>query len=321
MNKIFFSIIIPCYNIELYISKTLDCVLEQTFKNFEVILINDGSTDKTGKILDEYKIKDTRIRVIHKKNEGVSKTRNLGIEKSRGKYIYFLDGDDLIEKNLLEKAYSILENKSVKMFSFGYDTKDNMNSRNYVAEKFSKKIFTSKEFLNYFLKKEISQSICSFITKKEFFDKLEFDCDLVDGEDLDFQMKLLLRNNFNLYYDSDIYFHYIRREDSATKKLFSLKALKTLDSLKILRKEMLNNGIDIFKDYHIIRFFYMIKCLGKNGYLKSDYEMIKNNFKNYDYILKDLKLEFNKKSIMLNVLKLFYKINFKLLILIFKATD
>ena len=115
------SIIVPCYNIEKYISKTLESVRNQTFQNFEIILIDDGSKDNTGKILDDYNKKDKRIKVIHKINEGVSQARNIGIENAVGEYIYFLDGDDLIEKNLLERANEVFKNNKVEIFSFGFN--------------------------------------------------------------------------------------------------------------------------------------------------------------------------------------------------------
>lgn len=99
------SIIIPIYNVEKYIGKCLDSILGQSFENFEVILVDDGSTDKSGEICKEYSNKDKRIKVIHKKNGGVSSARNTGIKVSNGKYIQFVDADDYIDKNLLEYGY------------------------------------------------------------------------------------------------------------------------------------------------------------------------------------------------------------------------
>ena len=103
MGKVFFSIIVPCYNVEKYIEKTIKSILTQTFDDFELILVNDGSTDKTKNILDEYFQKDKRINVINKKNSGVSEARNEGIKIAVGKYIYFLDGDDYITNDFYQK--------------------------------------------------------------------------------------------------------------------------------------------------------------------------------------------------------------------------
>lgn len=88
------SVIIPVYNVETYISKCISSVIEQNYKNIEIILIDDGSQDSSGKILDEYEKKDDRITVIHQKNKGVSAARNRGLELASGDYVVFVDGDD-----------------------------------------------------------------------------------------------------------------------------------------------------------------------------------------------------------------------------------
>lgn len=116
------SIIMPIYNLEKYLSKSLDCVLSQTFKDFEVILVNDGSKDDSAKICDEYSEKDNRIKVIHKENEGSGPTRNRGIEVAIGEFMMFLDGDDLIEDNMLEKMYSTITENDLDLVICNHST-------------------------------------------------------------------------------------------------------------------------------------------------------------------------------------------------------
>src|SRR5665647_1387418 len=94
------SIIVPVYNVELYIRECLDSILTQTFKDFEVILVNDGSTDQSGDICNEYAKNDKRIKVAHKDNGGVSSARNVGIKLAQGDYIGFVDSDDRIDENM-----------------------------------------------------------------------------------------------------------------------------------------------------------------------------------------------------------------------------
>ena len=101
-NQALISVIIPVYNVEEYLCECVDSVLVQTYQNFEIILVDDGSTDSSGRICDEYAEKDSRISVIHQENRGPSKTRNTGLNNANGKYIYFLDSDDYIENNALE---------------------------------------------------------------------------------------------------------------------------------------------------------------------------------------------------------------------------
>ncbi len=104
MSKI--SIIIPVYNVEKYLNRCLDSIINQTFKDLEIICIDDGSTDTSSKILEEYASKDTRIKVIHQKNSGLSAVRNKGIALASGEYISFIDSDDWIDLNFYERLYS-----------------------------------------------------------------------------------------------------------------------------------------------------------------------------------------------------------------------
>ena len=115
------SIIIPIYNVESYLRKCLDSIIEQSFPYFELLLINDGSTDASTQICQEYVEKDDRIRYFEKENGGVSSARNFGIKHSRGEYITFIDSDDWIEPNYLEILYkTIKERGSRKDCLFSY---------------------------------------------------------------------------------------------------------------------------------------------------------------------------------------------------------
>ena len=106
------SIIVPVYNVEKYLHKCVDSILEQTFKDFELILINDGSTDNCGDICESYSKFDNRIKVFHQKNQGVSSSRNKGIIESKGKYIMFLDSDDYVASNYCEVLIDAIEHKN-----------------------------------------------------------------------------------------------------------------------------------------------------------------------------------------------------------------
>lgn len=105
MNEPLISIVIPCYNIEAYIDRTLDSVFGQTYPNFEVIAVDDGSRDGTGDVLDRYAVAEPRLRVLHQKNRGVSYARLNGVAASSGEFIGFVDGDDLIDPDMYERLY------------------------------------------------------------------------------------------------------------------------------------------------------------------------------------------------------------------------
>lgn len=110
--KVTFSIIVPIYKVEEYLKKCVDSILAQTFKDFELILVDDGSPDNCPKICDEYQKKDSRVQVVHKKNEGLVKARNTGLQKATGEFICYVDGDDWISKDLLQTVY----NKAIKKY-------------------------------------------------------------------------------------------------------------------------------------------------------------------------------------------------------------
>lgn len=114
------SIIVPVYNVERYLDKCLNSILKQTFHEFELILVDDGATDGSGKICDYYSKKDERIKVIHKQNGGVSSARNAGIEEAAGEYIYFCDSDDYIDETLLSSIVNLIDSKA-DLFMFGYN--------------------------------------------------------------------------------------------------------------------------------------------------------------------------------------------------------
>ena len=113
MNNFLVSIIIPIYNVEKYLNRCVDSIINQTYSNLEIILVNDESPDKSSVICEDYKLKDLRVKVIHKKNGGLSDARNAGLEIASGDYIMFLDSDDYIENNMIESLLKVaIENQS-----------------------------------------------------------------------------------------------------------------------------------------------------------------------------------------------------------------
>ena len=116
----FFSVIVPVYNVEKYLSGSIESVLNQTFSDFELILVDDGSPDNCPHICEEYAKKDNRIKVIHKPNGGLASARRAGIKEAQGEYVFNLDSDDLIENDTLECAYKIINDTECEIVSFSY---------------------------------------------------------------------------------------------------------------------------------------------------------------------------------------------------------
>ena len=158
-NHALISVIIPVYNVEQYLCECVDSVINQTYKNLEIILVDDGSTDSSGKICDDYAHKDERISVIHQKNSGLSGARNTGIDNASGDYIYFLDSDDYIDPNALESLIVIAEKNSSDIVFFDAisfaDTKDFTVKQNYIRK-------------NKYLTDSGRNVFCMMTQKKEF---------------------------------------------------------------------------------------------------------------------------------------------------------
>ena len=128
------SVIVPVYNAEKYLSRCIDSILAQTFTNFELLLINDGSKDNSGKICDEYAAKDSRVHVFHKENGGASAARNYGLDKAVGKYICFVDADDWVNKDYLEKLLPT-DDEEMVVCSFMYETMESFFLSNIIRDK------------------------------------------------------------------------------------------------------------------------------------------------------------------------------------------
>lgn len=146
MNTPLISIVIPVYNTEKYLKRCIDSVLGQSFTNFELILVDDGSKDNSGKICDDYAQQDTRVRVIHQDNKGVSVARNKGIDEAKGEYISFIDSDDWVEENFLyffcsnlPQDNTILLSQPIFFTALGSSSQHAMSAlRNFTTKLFSK---------------------------------------------------------------------------------------------------------------------------------------------------------------------------------------
>lgn len=193
MKSPFFSVVIPLYNKEKTISITVESVLSQTFENFEIIIVNDGSKDKGPLFVQE--IHDPRITLIHQENKGVSTSRNRGIEKAHGEYIAFLDGDDIWEKNHLEELYALITE---------YAPQASVFATNFVCRFPDGEIFLNRNDLkrgiirNYFkaaIKVAVVQTSCVCISKKALLSTKGFNPNYSMGEDTDLWNRLARKYN------------------------------------------------------------------------------------------------------------------------------
>ncbi len=171
------SIIVPVYNIETYISACITDIINQTFRDFELILVNDGSTDSSGKICDEFANTDDRIRVIHKKNGGASDARNCGIDVAKGDWIIFFDSDDCFEHDIVQKLYDAVQRENADMAVCGMDLfNEDCPEDKYIPGYFvlTPGIFSGTDILLTGNISTIYVTPCCKILKKSLFDNLRY---------------------------------------------------------------------------------------------------------------------------------------------------
>lgn len=222
IEKDLITIIIPVYNVEKYLDKCIESALKQTYRNLEVILVDDGSTDNSGNICDLYKEKDKRVKVYHKKNGGLSSARNYALDRCKGDYIYFLDSDDFIHSQTIEVLYRILVNNQCDITCsehVGYsDFK--MKENKYEKNKYKLTILNREESLQM-CNQNILVSSCSKLFKKYIFDKLRF-MEGVIYEDAQIAPYIYSKINTIAIYDAPFYYSF-ERDNSITHSKFSNK--------------------------------------------------------------------------------------------------
>lgn len=219
MEKIKISVIVPIYNVEKYLEKCLNTIISQTYKNLEIILIDDGSNDNSGIICDEYAKKDKRIIVIHQKNTGVSSARNKGLKIASGDYIGFIDPDDYIQKNMYEiMLNNILESKSdICICGIKRITEDGIIAN--ITKKQEIREYTKKEILELLIQdKYITTSVWNKLFKSELIKMIEFNENRKVGEDFEFILEALKKLEIRAIYDSKSLYNYLIRKESASRK-------------------------------------------------------------------------------------------------------
>lgn len=245
------SIIMPVYNAKSFIKDTIESILNQTYKNFELIVIDDGSSDGSSEFCDKYSKKDSRVKVIHTQNQGICKARNLGIKVAEGEYITFADHDDILDKNLIKENLETLINENADWIKFGkiehiYRGEQLIN-RNY--SNFQKNIFDNKE-----LKEQIIILRCNGILtyvwdsifKKSIINKLNLSFDenfKYGNEDIDFCQRYI-EGCGKLVVSNKNYYHHFTRIGVSTSSKFSKKKI---DSHLYLAKK----SIDTFNYYNV----------------------------------------------------------------------
>ena len=216
------SVIVPVYNCENVLHYCIDSILNQTYKDFELILVDDGSTDKSGKICDEYADQDSRIRVFHKKNGGVSSARNVGIDNAKGEYICFVDSDDFVSLKYIETLLEIKKrHQDIDNIWCSFRTVDSYNVElSDIVIKQSEMIFNRIHIMDLHDKRLDAGPVCKLYSYS-IIDKfsIRYDETISLGEDLLFNYQYLDCTNGKIILLSEgLYYYYTSNKSSLTQK-------------------------------------------------------------------------------------------------------
>lgn len=232
MRKPKISVIIPIYNTAKYLRKCIESVINQTYDNLEIILVDDGSTDGSSTIVDEYGAKDSRIIAIHKENGGVSAARNDGLKKATGEYIGFVDGDDWIEPDMYQRMQETLGIQAADMIICGYFKDTDEKSVRVTNEEPVMNAFDAEQLLRYVFYRDSYRAVAAYpwnkLFRKDLIQQSFFDSAYRIGEDVLWFTEVMLEAKQALYIERPLY-HYIQRD---TSLFHSNDARRRTDSIR-----------------------------------------------------------------------------------------
>lgn len=239
MNReLLVSVIVPAYNVERYIETCIDSILKQDYVNVEVIAVDDGATDKTPEILNKIALQKEQVKVIHKKNEGVSAARNTGLEAASGTYIIFIDGDDYIATDCVSYMVGLIESTNAE-FAFSkkcFTMKEESQTGKCIVD-----IVTSEEATAILISPDVIVGCWNKIYKKSFLDEnsIRFRTDLYYGEGLNFITTVAQRASTVVVGNKKVYFYRRNNEQSATSVFDIQKIYNGEKSIDIIENNLI----------------------------------------------------------------------------------
>lgn len=261
MNKPLISIIVPCYNVEKYLSKCIESIINQTYNNLEILLIDDGSPDNSGDICDEYAKKDNRIKVIHKKNGGLSDARNVAIDIANGEYILFIDSDDYVAVNHVEFLFDMIYRtdsdiaiEDIEPFYEGTLPQIMTNKR------YNEIVYNENEALiNMFYQKKFDTCAYSKLYRKDLFSDIRFPKSWL-YEDLATTYRIILHSK-KVVFSGYRSYYYLLRKNSIEGAPFNPKKYEScINIINQLERDRKDMSIKVQKalDCRIVSFAFHI---------------------------------------------------------------
>lgn len=279
------SVIVPIYNVERYLQKCLDSIANQTYADFEVILVNDGSTDRSAEIAETY-LRDNRFKLINKSNGGQGQARNVGLEKAKGEYVCFIDSDDFIAPEYLGKLYELLINNKADIAQCGvsrvWDNNDKSHAYNYTG--LNNAVYTD-------IKKYIEESsfvMCNKLYRIELFKGLRFP-EGIKFEDFALAPQIYERASI-IVSTKELLYNYLWRSDSTTTaKKIQPDILKAQDILE--KSEFGKHNQDMLQKFYLRQVVCSLlwEMFADKQYINQACKIIENGIKRYPHLRDNVK--------------------------------
>lgn len=231
MNSLI-SIVVPLYNVEQYLQKCVDSLINQTYKNLEIILVDDGSPDNCPKICDEYAKQDIRIKVIHKENGGLSDARNAGMKVARGEYISFIDSDDWIKSEMIEDMYNRMIEDNSDLVSSGVIWVDVDGTEIRTATVSENCVLNTEQAMKELINDgKLKQHVWNKLYKTDLIKNIPFDKGKYH-EDVFWSYKVIGESK-RISIEKNSYYFYVQRSESIMGEKYSAKRLDALDAMEL----------------------------------------------------------------------------------------
>lgn len=295
MKNVKVSVIVPIYNVEDYLPKCIDSIQKQSYDKLEIILVDDGSPDKCGDICEEYKLQDERIKVVHKPNGGLSDARNAGMEVATGEYYVFIDSDDYVHPQMIEKLLDACDKTGADMAVCGFKSVTeneniDMDTLNDVPVE---EVVSDEDRISYFYEKKYVEFVVAWnkIYPAKYFENIKYPKGKVHEDEFT-TYKLLEKADKIAFIDVPLYF-YVQRQSSIMGQNFNIKRLLVMDALE----ERMNHYIDLKKYRWVEKNLYLYRMF----LIKYSREIDKQE--DIDSVVLDRYFEYYKKVVLKNIFK------------------
>lgn len=317
MNRTLISIIVPVYNVESYLKFCIDSLISQTYKNIEIILVNDGSTDRSKKICEDYANQDNRIILINQKNKGLSGARNTGVKNCNGEYLTFVDSDDYIDKDYIECLYNMIDS-NIKISMCQLDVATNYNTKNNICDNYDKAVISKRNFFLNSLSDNRYLSSCGKLFHISLFDNVIFPEGKLH-EDIYVLGEIISKVDYIAFINNKKYF-YIKRGNSITTNRFNEKKFDLIEAANRYTSIILEHYPDLYNNTIVFRnhqISSLVKQMSYDDYKKYNFfikKLINSSRKNLKIVISDNTIPLNEKLLMIVdctnyiLIKLFWKI-------------